>query len=117
MSLCCLLPLSVSLYEFMDEVFRNKMLLRQCCIRIVHTYEVFLHDVTAAIKPHLKPCQVPLTSVGNMAPFLSEQQKRFVLGAAAALLLQAGHEIKKKKRKKRKWWVRPWSSDPGDFFV
>ena len=48
-----------------------------------------------------------------MAPFSSEQQKRFVLQlwAAAALLLQAGHEIKKKKRKKRKWWVPPWSSE------
>ena len=54
---------------------------------------------------------MPLTSVENMAPFLSEQQKRFALGAAAALLLQAGLEIKKKKRKKRKWWVRPWSSE------
>ena len=48
------------------------------------------------------PRQVPLTSVGNMAPFLSEQQKHFVLGAAAALLLQAGHEIKKKEEEKAK---------------
>ena len=46
-----------------------------------------------------------------MAPFLSAQQKRFVLGDAAALLLQAGYGIKKKKKKKRKWWIRPWSSE------
>ena len=35
-----------------------------------------------------------------MAPFLSEQQKRFVTEAKAALLVKAGHEIEKMKRKK-----------------